>query len=432
MKKVLIAVAVLAVIAAFIGVNMKKQKNKGVEVSLETVETRDLTEMVSATGKIQPKISVDISADITGKIVEVAVEEGDAVDPGDLLLRIDPTQFREALRSAEAQHQSTLASLDEAAASLEQQELEWRRARSLHETQGISDRDFESRRASYKLAQARRVSADRSVDQAAAYLEQQRDQLAKTEIRSPMHGVVVRRNADVGEIALASTMSVQVLMAIADLAVMEVEVDVDETEIPRVVIGQAADIEIDAYPDSIFLGTVTEIANSPLQGGGNQGVDFRVVITLDESYPGLRPGLSATAEITSSERMDALSIPIQALTLRSRKALETDEKKFGPLMAKAGLEVAAFDFPEDVKEFEGVLVKQGNRAIFVPVSTGITGEKHFELISGLAGGEKIVVGPMRTVRTLHHGERIRVKKNEDDTEDEQQGGGVSVSVETDD
>ncbi|MCP4222453.1 MAG: biotin/lipoyl-binding protein, partial [Actinomycetia bacterium] len=131
MKKVLIAVAVLAVIAAFIGVNMKKQKNKGVEVSLETVETRDLTEMVSATGKIQPKISVDISADITGKIVEVAVEEGDAVDPGDLLLRIDPTQFREALRSAEAQHQSTLASLDEAAASLEQQELEWRRARSL-------------------------------------------------------------------------------------------------------------------------------------------------------------------------------------------------------------------------------------------------------------------------------------------------------------
>ncbi len=431
MKKALIAVAVLAVIAAFIGVNMKKQKNKGTEVSLETVETRDLVEMVSASGKIQPKISVDISADITGKIVEVAVEEGDEVSPGDLLLRIDPTQFREALRSAEAQHQSTLASLDEAAASLEQQELEWRRARSLHESQGISDRDFESRRAAYKLAQARRVSAERSVDQAAAYLEQQRDQLAKTEIRSPMRGVVVRRNADVGEIALASTMSVQVLMAIADLAVMEVEVDVDETEIPRVAIGQTADIEIDAYPDSTFRGAVTEIANSPLQGGGNQGVDFRVVITLTEASPGLRPGLSATAEITSAQRDDALSIPIQALTLRTRKALEADEKKYGPLMEKAGMEVAAFDFEEAVKEFEGVMVKLDKRVIFVPVSTGITGEKHFELLSGLAGGEEIVVGPMRTVRTLHHGERIRTKKGEDGDDEEQPGGGVSVSVETD-
>jgi HlyD family secretion protein len=432
MKKALIAVVILVVISAFIGVNMKKQKNKGVEVSLETVESRDLTEMVNASGKIQPKISVDISADITGKIVEVAVEEGDAVVPGDLLLRIDPTQFREALRSAEAQHQSTLASLDEAAASLEQQELEWRRARSLHESQDLSDRDFESRRAAFKLAQARRVSAERSVDQAAAYLEQQRDQLAKTEIRSPMRGVVVRRSADVGEIALASTMSVQVLMAIADLSVMEVEVDVDETEIPRVDIGQSAEIEIDAYPDSIFRGAVTEIANSPLQGGGNQGVDFRVVITLDESYPGLRPGLSATAEVTSAEREDALSIPIQALTLRSRKSLEADEKKFGPLMEKAGLEVAAFEFDEDVKEFEGVLVRQGKRVIFVPVSTGITGEKHFELLSGLTGGEEIVVGPMRTVRTLHHGERIRVKKSKDDENNEPQGNGVSVTVETDD
>ncbi len=431
MKKLLIAVAILVVVAVFIGVNLKKQKEKGVEVNLESVEIRSLTEIVGASGKIQPVVSVEISADITGKIVKVAVEEGDAVAPGDLLMQIDPTQFREALRSAEAQHQSALARLDEARASLEQQELEWRRARALHESQDISDRDFESRRASYKLAQARLVSAERSVDQAAAYLEQQRDQLAKTEIRSPMTGVVVRRNADVGEIALASTMSVQVLMEIADLSVMEVEVDVDETEIPKVTIGQEAEVEIDAFPGAKFPGRVTEIANSPRQGGSNQGVDFRVVITLEGTRENLRPGLSASAEITSAQRDSVLSIPIQALTMRTRKSLEADEKKFGPLLEKAGVGLEPFVFEEDEKELEGVLLREGKRVIFVPVETGIAGEKHFELISGLEGDEELVLSPMRAVRTLHHGERIRVKKGKVGEEGERGGNGVTVNVETD-
>lgn len=429
-KKLFIGLGILLVIAIFIVLNLQKQKGKATEVQVEAVEARDLTELVSASGKIQPKVSVDVSADITGKIVSVAVEEGDTVRAGDLLIRIDPTQIRESVRSAEAQHLSSRASLEEAKASLEQQQLEWQRAQGLHGTASMSDREFESKRAAFKLAEARLVSAERSVDQAAAYLEQQRDQLAKTEIRAPMAGVVVRRNADPGEIAIQSTLSIQVLMVIADLAVMEVEVDVDETEIPQVAIGQQAEIEIDAFPDSIFPGRVTEIANSPRSETSSQGVDFRVVITLAEGLTGLRPGLSATAEITTAQRDSVLSIPIQALTLRTKKALEDDEKRFGPQLTKAGVKTMPFAFGETVKELEGVFVEVDGRALFRAVQTGIAGDKHFELIEGLAEGEKIVVGPMKAVRTLKHGERIKATAAKDEA-GERRGDGVSVSVETD-
>ncbi|MBM4117794.1 efflux RND transporter periplasmic adaptor subunit [bacterium] len=429
-KKLFIGLGILLVIALFVVLNLQKQKGKATEAQVEDVEARDLTELVSASGKIQPKVSVDVSADITGKIVAVAVEEGDTVRTGDLLIRIDPTQIREAVRSAEAQHLSARASLEEARASLEQQQLEWQRAQGLHSSASMSDREFESKRAAFKLAEARLVSAERSVDQAAAYLEQQRDQLAKTEIRAPMAGVVVRRNADPGEIAIQSSLSIQVLMVIADLSVMEVEVDVDETEIPQVAIGQAAEIEIDAFPDSIFPGRVTEIANSPRNETSNQGVDFRVVITLAEGLTGLRPGLSATAEITTAQRDSVLSIPIQALTLRTKKALEDDEKRFGPQLAKAGVKTTPFTFGSDVKELEGVFIEVDGRALFRAVETGIAGDKHFELIEGLAEGEKIVVGPMKAVRTLRHGERIKATAAKDEVA-ERHGNGVSVSVETD-
>jgi HlyD family secretion protein len=429
-KKLFIGLGILAVIAVFVVLNLRQQKGKALEVQAEPVEARDLVELVSASGKVQPKVSVDVSADITGKIVAVAAEEGDTVRVGDLLISIDPTQFREAMRSAEAQHLSSRAGLEEARASLEQQELEWQRAQGLHASASMSDRDFESRRAAFKLAEARLVSAERSVDQAAAYLEQQRDQLAKTSIRAPMAGVVVRRNADPGEIAIQSSLSIQVLMVIADLSVMEVEVDVDETEIPQVAIGQAAEVEIDAFPDSIFPGHVTEIANSPRGETSSQGVDFRVVITLAEGLTGLRPGLSATAEITTAERDSVLSIPIQALTLRTRKALEDDEKRFGPQLAKAGVKTAPFVFADDIKEMEGVFIELDGRALFRIVTTGIAGDRHFELIEGLAEGEKIVVGPMKAVRTLHHGERIKATAAKDEGS-ERGGSGVSVTVETD-
>lgn len=430
MKKALIAIGIVAVIAVFVLLNLKKNQSKAVDVQAEAVERRALTELVSASGKIQPKVSVDVSADVTGKIVKVAAEEGDVVKSGDLLFQLDATQIRESVRSAEAQYQSALATLDEARASLEQQELEWRRAQSLHESKTLSDRDFESARASVKLADARQVTALRSVDQAAAYLEQQRDQLAKTEIRSPMDGVVVRRNADPGEIAIQSTLNIQVLMVIADLSVMEVEVDVDETEIPRVSIGQLAKVEIDAFPDSTFGGRVTEIANSPRTDTNNQGVDFRVVITLDQSYPGLRLGLSATAEITAAHRDDALAIPIQALTLRTKKALEDDRKRFAVQLAKAGVDSASVTFTGDVKEREGVFVVANGSAVFRAVETGIAGDRYFEVLSGLDGGEQVISGPMRAVRTLHHGERVKVTRKAKD-EDENGGGGVRVEVDTD-
>ncbi len=175
---------------------------------------------------------------------------------------------------------------------------------------------------------------------------------------------------------------------------------------------------------------MTEIANSPRNESGNQGVDFRVVITLAEGLTGLRPGLSATAEITTAQRDSVLSIPIQALILRTRKALEDDEKRFGPQLAKAGVKVAPFAFADDVKELEGVFVEVDGRALFRAVTTGIAGDKHFELIEGLAEGEQVVTGPMRAVRTLHHGERIKAVAAKDEAA-ASGSSGVRVEVETD-
>jgi HlyD family secretion protein len=431
MKKVLIALGIVVVLAVIILINVQKNKEKATKVQVETVERMDLTEIVSASGRIQPKVSVDISADITGKIEEVAVREGDRVAKGQLLLRLDPTQYRESLRSAEASYQSAQAALSEAEARLEQQELEWERSQALYDAENVSERDYQTSRTNLKLAQAQRTSAMRQVDQAAAVLEQQRDRLDKTEIRSPMSGVVVRCDADVGEMAIQSSLSIQVLLVIADLSVMEVEVDVDETEIPLTAVGQAAEVEIDAFPDSTFMGTVTEIANSPRETGGERGVDFRVVITLDSSTPGLRPGLSATAEITTAVRDSALAIPIEALTLRTRKSLEADAKKLARRLKEGSVAAPELELPGDEKEIEGVMVVEGGRAYFRPAETGITGEKHFELLSGLAGAEQIVVRPMRVVRTLRHGERVEIEKKADDEDDaEAEGSGPGVSVET--
>jgi HlyD family secretion protein len=433
MKKWLIIGGVIVVVAILVVVNLQKQKGKATEVELEAIEKRELTEIVSASGTIQPKISVDISSDITGKIVEVFVNEGDRVSDGELLLRVDPTQFRESVRSAEAQYESAKARYRESEARLEQAELEWARIKAFHEKGDVSERDYESARMSYKVAGTQVESSQRSVEQAEAYLEQMRDRFSKTEIRSPMSGIVVRRNAEVGEIAMEGTFSIQVLMVIADLSVMEVEVDVDETEIPQVALGQMAEVEIDAFPDDKFVGEVTEIANSPIQNqGGTGGVDFEVVVTLGEGYSGLRPGLSATANVTTAARDSALSIPIQALTLRTKKMLEEDQKKNATRIEAAGIEDAEFEFDEEVKELEGVFVIREGRALFRHVETGIAGEKHFELVTGLEAGDKIVTGPMRTLRNLHHGEQVKEKKGKkedvDLEEDDDEGGGASVTV----
>ncbi len=435
MKKWLIIGGVIVVVAILVVVNLQKQKGKAVEVEMEAIEKRELTEIVSASGTIQPKISVDISSDITGKIVEVFVNEGDRVSEGDLLLRIDPTQFREAVKSAEAQYESARARLREMQARLEQAELEWARIQNFHDKGDVSERDFESARMSFKVAGTQVESSQRSVDQAEAYLEQMRDRFSKTEVRAPMSGIVVRRNAEVGEIAMEGTFSIQVLMVIADLSVMEVEVDVDETEIPQVALGQIAEVEIDAFPDEDFEGAVTEIANSPKQNqGGTGGVDFEVVVTLGEGYTGLRPGLSATANITTAARDSALSIPIQALTLRTKKMLVADQKKYSARLEQAGID-EEFEFEEDVKEFEGVFIVREDRALFRKVETGIAGEKHFELVTGLEAGDMIVTGPMRTLRNLHHGEQVKESKDkkdedgfEEDEVDEDEGGGASVTV----
>ncbi len=432
MKKWLIIGGVIVVVAILVVVNLQKQKGKATEVELEAIEKRELTEIVSASGTIQPKISVDISSDITGKIVEVFVNEGDRVSAGELLLRVDPTQFRESVRSAEAQYESARARYRESEARLEQAELEWARIQAFHEKGDVSERDYESARMSFKVAGTQVESSLRSVEQAEAYLEQMRDRFSKTEIRSPMSGIVVRRNAEVGEIAMEGTFSIQVLMVIADLSVMEVEVDVDETEIPQVALGQMAEVEIDAFPDDKFVGEVTEIANSPIQNqGGTGGVDFEVVVTLGEGYSGLRPGLSATANVTTAARDSALSIPIQALTLRTKKMLEEDQKKNGARIEQAGIEEGEFEFDEEVKELEGVFVIKNGRALFRHVETGIAGEKHFELVSGLEVGDKIVTGPMRTLRNLHHGEQVKEKKGkkeEVDFEEEEDSSGASVTV----
>jgi HlyD family secretion protein len=404
-NKFLLTGGVLAVLVGAVVVGTAARGDRGTEVRMEAVAARSLVATVTASGRITPKSAVDISADITGRIVSLPVKEGDPVQKGDLLVRIDPSQYEAAVARAQALLSSAEASALQARANRDQAKRALDRAQSLRRTDPnlVSDEQLEQAQTSFEVAEALAVSSEHQVEQARAGLREARDQLAKTVLRSPIAGQVTRVAVEEGEVAVPGTFSREtgLLLTVSDLSVIQVKVQVDETDVVRLHLGDSADVTIDAFPDTTFRGRVTKIAQSAILAAsaaaastGDRAVDYDVEVTLDDPPPDIRPDLSATAKVITATRDSVLSIPIIALTVREHTPISTET------------------MPQDTtkKETEGVFVVDRGTAHFRPVKVGIAGEEYFEVLEGLQAGDTIVAGPYQTIRDLKDSSRVRAMR----------------------
>ena len=433
-RKIALIVAILAVGGALVYFNLTFERATGPEVEVEAVERRDLEAIVSASGTIVPQLTVDISADTMGRVTRLAFDEGDRVERGQFLLEIDPETLRAAVdrnaaslrasrssqRQAEVMVQTAEVNLQLARDNLARQENLWELRLVSRETYERAVNDVSLRETELAARQVDVATQAERISQEEASLESAQYALTKVTITSPFAGVVTRRNIEEGETVVVGTMNNPgtVLATVADLSVIEAEVEVDETDIPSIEIGQLANVTIDALPDQNFGGIVTEIGNSPIQAGagggaGTQATMFKVVVTLDDEVPSVRSGFTCTADITTAVRAASLAIPIQAATVREvvLDAMgEIVRFDLEPRRRGVGTGVSAAELPPGgtEEELEGVFVARQGHAVFVPVRTGIAGERYFESLSGVTEGDLVIIGPFSEVRNLEDGDDIRV------------------------
>lgn len=413
--KIILGLSALVVVGAIGAGAAATRSGGGTAVRLEPVAERDLVAVVSASGWIRPHKKVDVQADVMGRIVELNVREGDNVTKGQVLLRIDPTQYQATVARMRAMVSEALARQAQARANLLQAQRAYERARTLA-SQGenlISKQAVEDAETQYAVQKELLRAAEYGVEQARAAVNEEEDRLNKTIIRAPMTGVVTRLAVEEGETAIIGTMNNpgSLLLTVADLTTMEAVIRVDETDVPELKLGDSASVNIDAFPKQKFTGRVTEISHSSTrnpetaaqQGGAStQSVDYEIVIQIDNPPITLRSDLSATAEVVTARRNKVLSIPIIALTVRERgsvKALPTEDKA-----AKDAAKQAERDKSEDQ---EGVFIMRDGKAQFVQVRTGITGREHFEVLEGLTAKDTVVAGPYEAIRSLEDGKAIR-------------------------
>lgn len=412
--KIVLGVGTLVVVtaAALAGVAGGGEDATGVRVA--AVEARDLESVVRASGWIQPRVAVDVQSDIMGRVTELNVKEGDSVQRGHVLLRIDPTQYVAAVARAKASVSQALANEAQARASMIQAQQELRRTEEMRSRDStlISEQQFEEARTTAEVQAALHEASEHGVEVSRAALQEAEDRLAKSVIRAPMDGVVTRLNIEEGETAIVGTMNNpgSLLLTVSDLSVMEAVVRVDETDVPGIALGDSVVLTIDAFRRQEFTGRVTEISHSSTVDPNTRGmsqqsqaVDFEVVVTLDDPPPLIRPDLSATAEIITEQRPQALAIPIIALTVRERDDIEALENEQAEVQAAADALLGQGD-----DDIEGAFVVRDGIARFVPVEVGITGREHFEILAGLAAGDTVVAGPYEVVRQLNDGDRVRV------------------------
>jgi HlyD family secretion protein len=445
MKKVVIGIGIVVVIAAIVFITIKAQGNAPA-VQTGIAVKQDLTTIVSASGEIKPKTFVNVGANAFGKIVKLYVKEGDQVKRGELLAQLENVQSSADVaaqragvtanttdaQAAVAATRTAEADLNRARADAERAKLDYTRAQGLYQSQLISKADFDSRKAAYEVAdaqvkqaeariaqsKAQTESAQGRILQARATLTRASDQLSKTQYLAPFDGIVTNLPVREGETVVVGIQNSpgSTLMTIADMSVITAEVKVDETDIVNVKLGQPAEIVIDAIPGKTFQGHVSEIGNnavlrssglstSQTTAGSQEAKDFKVVVTLENPPENLRPGLSTTAKITTAKKSDTLAIPIQALTIRTPSDLLI--KKPG----EKGTVQAASAKQKKEEEIQGVfkLTHEGGnlKVKFVPVKTGITGSTDIEVTEGLNPGDEIVTGSYKVLRTLKNGATVK-------------------------
>lgn len=405
-NKVLIGVGGGGLLVLLVVFSASAKRERGVEVRIEDVGRRDLVAVVTASGTVQPMRKVDVSADITGRIIRLAVREGDYVRRGDFLLQIDPTIYQANLQRAQAALASAEAGAVQARANRDQARRALDRTRELREQNPnlVSPEQLEQAQTAFDVAEAVGNSANYQVEQARAALREARDQLAKTRLTAPMDGRVTRLAVEEGEVAVPGTFSREtgLLLTVSDLSVIQVQVQVDETDVVRLELADSVEVTIDAFPDTTFTGRVTKVSDSAIRPGGvaaagqtDQAVDYEVEITLDNPPADVRPDLSATARIVTDTRSQALAVPIIALTVREHTPIATEAQ---PADTAPGGER---------KEVEGVFVVTDGKATFRPVKVGIAGDEYFEVLDGVREGETIVAGPYQAIRDLREGSAVR-------------------------
>ena len=411
--KLTIGGVIIAGLAAVAAMGASKRGNKAVEVKIEQVARRDLVASVTASGQVQPRTKVDVSSDVTGRIVRLAVAEGQTVTKGQFLLQIDPIQSEAAVQRAEAAIASARAQESQAKANWIQADRTYRRQADIkrQNAQLISESELDQLKTQSEVNEALYQASKHQVEQAAATLRDARRALEKTTIVAPMSGRVTRLVVEEGETAIMGTLNkdAATLLTISDMSVLETNVKVDETDVARISLGDSAVVQIDAFPDTTFVGKVVEISNSSVKGVAaqaqtDQAIDYEVTIQLLNAPPETRPDFSATAKIVTDTRGRAVSIPIIALTVRENENITPGDTAVGLGRPRPTIEVGK-------KDVEGVfVVGEDNKVTFRPVKVGIAGEKHFEVISGLKEGEKIVAGTYQAIRELKDGTLVRGAK----------------------
>ncbi len=405
-KALVIGVPVVAVVViAGLALASRNRGVEGIEVEVELVGRRQVVQTVNATGKIQPMVQVNISADVSAKIMKLEVEEGDWVDQGALLVQLDRERYLAAVQSAEANQSAAQANVNLARENMIKAEKDYDRTKELFERKLESQSVLDTVYAAAEVEKARYQSALDQVGQAKAALRQANDDLAKTTIYAPMSGTVSQLNKEVGEIALGSQFQEDVIMVISNLEGMEALVAIDENDIVSVSIGDEAEIEVDALPDVKLKGRVTEIANSAKssgQGTTDEKTEFEVKVAVIDPVAELRPGMTASAEIVTKVCDDCLSVPIQSVAVRT----------LDQLGAEAGEEDEGGDarFAPDSEGFvEVVWVVADGRARARQVKTGIQSETHIEVLDGLGEEDEIVIGNYRAIsRDLEDGSVVTV------------------------
>lgn len=400
-SKIIIGIVVVAVLGSAAGLSVARSRRQGIEVRTEVIERREVVEIVTASGNIRARRTVDISSDVSARVAELLVDEGDDVVRGQTLLRLEPDQYQSSVSRSEA-------SLAQAEAQRAQQQANLMRARrDLDRLLALRQRDsllvsrqqIDDATTTLEVSAATLTSAEHGVSQARASLDEAREQLSKTIFTAPMDGKITRLNVEEGETVIIGTMNNpgSLVLTIADLSVIEAVVQVDETDVSAITLGDSAVIRIDAFADREFVGRVTEIGNSAItppssQAAGQQAaIDFEVVLTLDATDAPLRPDLSATADIVVESRKDVLTVPIIAMTVREDSTWVSED------------DGGDRDTP---REIEGVFLSRGGLATFTPVTIGIAGQEYFEVLSGLAEGDTVVAGPYQRIRQLVEGDAI--------------------------
>ncbi len=392
-KKVLITVGILLLIVLIVVGNLLK-RDQGILVSTEKVTRGTVQQKVTGSGQIKPALEVKVSAQVAGKIIRLHVKEGDRVKKGQLLVELDEEKYRASVERAQSQ-------LLAAKANEKKAHSELMRTKELFKRNLVSQADLEAAEANYEAAMSNRLQAE-------AALKEAQDALDKTRLYATIDGVVTRVNKEEGEMTLGAQFQEDVILVVSDLSVMEAVVEIDENDVVNVELGDSAIVEVDAFPDTTFRGVVTEIAHSAITKGlgtTEQVTNFEVTVTIDRPDPRFRPGMSTTVDILTKRLDNVIKVPIQAVTVRSKKEIEEQAD------SKSDNDEDVEKTKEDEELQEVVFVVQDGKAVIKPVKLGISDDTHYAVLDGLEEGEEVITGPFRVLtKTLKNGQTVRVKK----------------------